>query len=148
MLAVYSLTCGSVTAQKSSEKIKAEIMETLKQWNNAGKNANLDQIMALYDNTDNIFMAGSDSGEIFKGKDQIKGWLALLLKNNSFSWEMNRIDIDYNGKTAWVFVDGAMIVTNSKGKSRRTPYRFIGVLVNKNGNWKWRLFNGSVPQGH
>ena len=95
LLAVYSLTCGSVTAQKSSEKIKAEIMETLKQWNNAGKNANLDQIMALYDNTDNIFMAGSDSGEIFKGKDQIKGWLALLLKNNSFSWEMNRIDIDY-----------------------------------------------------
>jgi hypothetical protein len=50
--------------------------------------------MLLFDNSDNIMLIGSDSGEVYKGKEQIKGWLNLLFKNAGFSSEMNRIDID------------------------------------------------------
>jgi hypothetical protein len=59
---------------------------------------------------------------------------------------MNRIDIDCNGKTAWVFIDGKMIVDFHKGGRKVTPYRFTGIMVKKKGVWKWRLFDGSVPQ--
>jgi hypothetical protein len=59
---------------------------------------------------------------------------------------MNQINIDNNGKTAWVFVNGKMIVNFHKGGQRITPYRFAGIMVKKNGNWKWRLFDGSVPE--
>jgi len=59
---------------------------------------------------------------------------------------MNRVDIDCNNKTVWVFVDGKMIVDFHKGGKKVTPYRFTGIMVKNKGVWKWRLFDGSVPQ--
>jgi len=61
---------------------------------------------------------------------------------------MNRVDKDYNRNTAWVFMDGSMLVTIDKGKSSKFPYRFTGILVKVKNNWKWRLFDGAVPGGH
>jgi ketosteroid isomerase-like protein len=143
---LLSIMFSSVSAQKSSEKIKNEITETLKIWNTACKNANLDQVLALMDNTAEIMVVGSADGEINKGKDEVKKWVSQIFGFAGFSWEMNRIDIDSNGNTAWVFVDGKMIVDFHKGGQKVTPYRFSGILVKKNGTWKWRLFDGSVPQ--
>ncbi len=146
-LILFSITVNALLAQQSSEKVKREITKTLETWNNAGKKANIDQVMALFDTSANIILVGSDSGEIFIGKNQAKEWLTQLFSFGSFSWEMNRIDIDNNGKTAWVFVDGKMIVNFHKGGKKITPYRFTGIMVKKKGEWKWRLFDGSVPKG-
>ncbi len=137
--------CLPTSAQNKSEKVNAEISEVLNLWNSAAKNSNTDQALSLFDETDNIMLVGSDSGEVFKGKDQIRGWLNRLFKHNSFSWEMNRIDIDSFENTAWVFMDGFMVVSNDKGKTRKVPYRFTGIMVKKDNTWKWRLFNGSAP---
>jgi hypothetical protein len=104
--------------------------------------------MELFDISPGIMVIGSDSGEIFKGKEQIENWLSMLFKHNSFSREMNRIDIDYYRKTAWVFIDGNMVVANDNGKTFINPYRFSGVLVKHKYQWKWKLFDGSVPGGH
>ena len=136
----------SLKAQTSAELVHKGISETLQLWNTAATNANVDQAMSLFDNTDNIMLIGSDSGEIYKGKDQIKGWLNKIFKYAGFSWEMKRIDIDYSGKTAWVFVDGTMIVKIHQGKTIRKPYRFSGIMVKKNNKWKWRFFDGSEPK--
>jgi ketosteroid isomerase-like protein len=143
---VLLVTVNSLSAQKSSEKVNNEIAETLKIWNTACKNANLDQVMSMLDITDGLMVVGSDNGEINKGKDEVKAWLSKIFGFAGFSWEMTRVDIDSNGKTAWVFMDGKMIVDFHKGGQKVTPYRFAGVLVKKNGVWKWRLFDGSVPQ--
>jgi ketosteroid isomerase-like protein len=145
-LIVFLVLSNAVSAQKCSEKFKTEITKTLETWNTACKNANLEQVMSMFDNTENIMVVGSDKGEISKGKEEIINWVGKLFKNAGFSWEMNRIDIDNNGKTAWVFVDGKMIVNFHKGGQRITPYRFTGIMVKKNGAWKWRLFDGSVPE--
>jgi len=146
LVILFSVTVNSLLAQKSSEKLKIEITKTIEQWNNSAKTANLDQFMMLFDNSESIMLVGSANGEISKGKDEIKAWLSQLYGFAGFSWEMNRIDIDCNGKTAWVFVDGKMIVNFHKGGTKITPYRFTGIMVKKKGVWKWRLFNGSVPQ--
>ena len=146
ILIVFLILSNVATAQKCSEKVKSEITKTLETWNTACKNANLEQVMSMFDDTDNIMVVGSDKGEISKGKEEINKWVGQLFKNAGFSWEMNRIDIDNNGKTAWVFVDGKMIVNFHKGGQRITPYRFTGIMVKKNGVWKWRLFDGSVPE--
>ena len=135
-----------VTAQKTSDKVKSEITKSLEIWNNAAKTANLEQALALFDNSTDIMLVGSANGEVAKGKDQAKEWLSQIFGFAGFSWEMNRIDIDSNGKTAWVFMDGKMIVKFHKGGTKITPYRFTGILVKKKGEWKWRLFDGSVPQ--
>jgi len=133
-------------AQTKENKTNAEIQNVLKKWNDAAKKANLEEFMSLYDDNPNAVLVGSAKGEIFIGKAQIKSWLTQLFKNNTFQWEMNKIHIDSSQNTAWTFVDGAMIVTNKEGKEFRTPYRFTGILVKKNKDWKWRLFNGSVPE--
>jgi hypothetical protein len=103
--------------------------------------------MNLFDDKDSVMLVASDVDEIFKGKEQISKWLGMLFKNNLFHWDMKRIDIDSYKKTAWVFVDGAMIVTGKKGNQFSVPYRFSGVLVKRNGVWKLRLFDGSIPRG-
>jgi ketosteroid isomerase-like protein len=146
LVILLSATASSISAQKSSEKVKNEIAEALKIWNTACKNAKLDQVMSMLDNTDGLMVVGSANGEINKGQEEVKAWLGQLFGFAGFSWEMDRIDIDSNGKTAWVFVDGKMIVNFKKGGTKVTPYRFTGILVKKKGAWKWRLFDGSVPQ--
>jgi ketosteroid isomerase-like protein len=134
--------------QTSDAVIKKEIMASLELWNKTAKNSDLVHFMELFDNTPDIMLVGSDSGEVFKGRDQIETWLKMLLAHRSFSWEMSRLDIDHNGNTAWVFMDGSMIVTNDKGNTSKFPYRFTGIMVKIKNSWKWRLFNGSVPGGH
>jgi ketosteroid isomerase-like protein len=146
-LILFSALYTSLSAQKSSDKIKNEITEALKIWNAAAKNANVDQCLSLFDNSDNIMLVGSDKGEINKGKEQINEWLTKIFGVANFCWDMDRIDIDYKDNTAWVFVEGTMIVEFQKGGSKRTPYRFTGIMVKKKGKWKWRLFNGSIPIG-
>lgn len=145
-LILFLAVSNAATAQKCSEKVKSEITKTLETWNNSCKNGNLEEVMSMFDDSDNIMVVGSDKGEISKGKDEISKWLGQLFGFAGFSWEMNRIDTDNNGKTAWVFMDGKMIVNFHKGGQRITPYRFTGIMVKKNGIWKWRLFNGSVPE--
>ena len=143
---ILSLTVPSVSAQKSSEKVKSEIKKALELWNTTAKTANLEKSLSLFDSSDEIMLVGSAGGEINKGKEEIRKWLGQIYGFAGFSWEMNKVDIDYNGKTAWVFVDGKMIVNFHKGGQKITPYRFTGILVKKKGVWKWRLFDGSVPQ--
>ena len=146
LVILLSVSVNSLAAQKSSEKVKSEITETLKIWNAACKNAKLDQVMSMLDNSEGLMVVGSADGEINKGPDEARKWVSQIFGFAGFSWEMTRIDIDSNGKTAWVFMDGKMIVDFHKGGQKVTPYRFAGILVKKKGAWKWRLFDGSVPQ--
>lgn len=143
----FCVILGSAPAQNSSDIVKSEISETLNLFNNAAQNANTDQMMSLFDDSENIMFIGSDSAEIWKGKEQIKGHLNSIFPKESVSLEMTRIDIDYNGNTAWVFVDGAIIISTTTGEKIKAPYRFSGVMVKKYNKWKWRLFNGSNPGG-
>jgi uncharacterized protein (TIGR02246 family) len=143
----FSIIINPVWSQHSPDRIKNEIAEALKLFNTAAQNANTDQMMSLFDNSENIMFVGSDSAEIWKGREQIKGHLNSIFPNESVSLEMNRVDIDYNENTAWVVVDGAIIITPRTGEKMKAPYRFTGILVKKHNNWKWRVFNGSGPAG-
>lgn len=133
--------------QVKEDKTKTEITDALRVWNETAHKSDLAGFMNLFDDTENIMLVGSDSGEIYKGKAEISKWLGGLFRNNSFIWEMKRVDIDSYKKTAWVFVDGAMVVTSRKGNQFTVPYRFSGVLVKRKDGWKWRIFNGSIPRG-
>ncbi len=140
---VVSVLSGTIRAQVLSDNVKGEITKTLELWNSTAKNSDLEKFMTFFDDSENTLMVGSDSGEVFKGKEEIRGWLSQLFGFASFSWEMNRVDIDYNENTAWVFIDGKMVIESKSGKIRKAPYRFTGIMIKKGDLWKWRLFNGS-----
>jgi len=157
---IFTLICFLISASgyphtdKSDKKqgkdaaITKEITASLELWNNSARNRDVNHFMELFDNNEAILAVGSDSGEVFKGREQIENWMKTLFARRGFSWDMKRVDIDHNGNTAWVFMDGYMIVTNDKEKTVKFPYRFTGILVKVKNTWKWRLFDGSVPGGH
>jgi len=63
---------NSLTAQILTDNVKGEITKALELWNATAKNSNVDQAISLFDDSENILLVGSDSGEVFKGKNQIK----------------------------------------------------------------------------
>ncbi len=147
-VSAYSQTGKTDKKLEAEEAFKKEITSALELWNTMAKNRDVNHFMDLFDENADIIVVGSDSGEVFKGRNQIETWMKMLFAHRSFSWDMNRVDIHHNGNTAWVFMDGNMIVSNDKGKTVKFPYRFTGILVKVKNTWKWRLFDGSVPGGH
>jgi ketosteroid isomerase-like protein len=132
----------------SPESVKAEVRLALQKWNDAAGRGDLAACMSQFDDTADIQLVGSDRGEVFRGRVEIETWLGKLMARNRFGWQMDRVDIDSSGDTAWAFVEGTMTVRDREGKVRATtPYRFTGVLVKRGDGWGWRLFHGSVPAG-
>ncbi len=126
--------------------VKAEVRLALQRWSDLAGAGDLAAFMAQFDEGADLLVVGSDKGEVFQGRAAIEGWLGKLLAGNRFGWQMDRVDIDVNGDTAWAFVDGSMTVRAPGGKVRfTTPYRFTAVLVKRGDRWAWRLFHGSVP---
>jgi len=142
-IACIALQTASAREVASSEEIHA----ALNKWNETANRADLEGFMELFDDSDSVILVGSDRNEIYRGKTEIRAWLAQLFKHNRFSWDLSHADIDPNGNTAWAFVDGTMTVTEDTGAVKKTPYRFSGVLIKRGHDWKWRLFNGSIPAG-
>jgi uncharacterized protein (TIGR02246 family) len=124
----------------------AEVRGALARWNDAASRGDLRAMLAQFDDSPDVLLVGSDKGEVFRGREAIEAWLSRIFKGNRFSWRMDRVDVGDSGDVAWVFVEGAMIVTDKEGKPRgSTPYRFSGVLVRRDGGWAWRQWHGSIP---
>ena len=135
-----------VVPARSAETVEVEVRRALAQFNDAAAAGDVKGCLALFEDRADILLVGSDKGEVFKGPAAMEGWLAALLRNNRFSWEMDRVDISHHGDTAWAFVEGRMVVKDPAGKLRfKAPYRFSAVLVRRGDGWAWRLFHGSAP---
>lgn len=130
--------------------VAAEIRAALDRFNAASARGDLAAVLAGFDDRADILVVGSDKGEVYQGRAAMAGWLGKLYQGTGFGWQMDRVDLGHHGDTAWVFVEGRMVLRDlASGKVRgTTPYRFTGVLVKQGGAWTWRLFHGSVPGGH
>jgi ketosteroid isomerase-like protein len=145
---LFSRSAHAQTVLATADRTRGEITEALTLWNTAAKKGSSEDVMALFDTSPaGILLVGSDKGEVYKGTAEVRRWLGMLFAHAGFSWEMDRVDIDASGATAWVFVEGSMVVRWDTGQTRKSPYRFTGFLVKKEDGWRWRLFNGSSPNG-
>ena len=143
---VFGGQAPEAAPQRSNEMVIAEVRRALGQFDAAAAAGDVKGCLALFEDRADILLVGSDKGEVFKGPAAMEGWLTALLRNNRFSWEMDRVDISHHGDTAWAFVEGRMVVKDPAGKLRfKAPYRFSAVLVRRGDGWAWRLFHGSTP---
>lgn len=143
ILILLSVFGNSVLAGDSEAKIKSEIADTLKVWNTATKTANLEQTMVLFDDSEEIMLVGS--AEASKGKDQIRTRLGQLYGFAGFSWEMTRVNIDNYGTTAWVFMEGKMIVDFIR-KAKKSHLNGFLEFWSRKGRPEMRVFDGSVAE--
>jgi ketosteroid isomerase-like protein len=143
---------SGVIRQKVSTKHHVDpdsaIRKSLNRLNEVLATKDLQTVMSLYDNSDDIIVVGSDSGEVFIGKERVQEFMKVIISMPfTFSFDMDQISINHNKNIAWVFVDGKMVHTRSNGKVSKVPYRIMAVMVKKSDDWKWKVFSGSIPRG-
>jgi ketosteroid isomerase-like protein len=127
---------GARPSRQPPAEVKSEVRQALQRWNDLAGAGDLAAFMSQFDDGADLLVVGSDKGEVFQGRAAIEGWLGKLLAGNRFGWQMDRVDIDANGDTAWAFVEGSMTVRALSGKVRgTTPYRFTAVLVKRGDRW-------------
>jgi len=130
-----------------AQDYKTAIKKVLDTWNDVAKKRDTDAFMHQFDNSDDIILVGSDSAEISMGRTDIKKFIGSLFAQFSFQWDYQSLTITGNENTAWAFTDGHMSVTDNYGKTLVTPYRFTAIFVKRGKEWKWKLYNGSIPKG-
>jgi ketosteroid isomerase-like protein len=126
----------------------SEIRAGLNRLNAALATKDLATVMSVYDNADDIAVVGSDSGEVFIGKERVVVFMKMILSMPFvFSFEMDDALINHDQNTAWAFVDSHMVHTRANGRVTSIPYRIMAVLVKRGSEWKWKVFSGSIPRG-
>jgi ketosteroid isomerase-like protein len=136
-------TPGSALAATADDVAIRAGLDTL---NAAMARRDVPAVMALFDDNDDILLVGSDTGEVFHGRSAVAGFIkALCGLPFVFSFEMPDVTTRRTGRSAWVFVDGAMVHSRDNGKVTRSPYRFSVAMVQRGRAWRWQVFHGSVP---
>ena len=124
------------------------IRKSLYRLNEMCATKDVQKMMSLFDDSEDIIVVGSDSGEVFIGKKQVQSFMSFLCKMPFvFSFDLNMVSINHNKNTAWVFVDGKMVHTKGNIITARIPYRITAVMVKRGSDWKWKIFSGSIPRG-
>jgi ketosteroid isomerase-like protein len=97
-----------------------------------------DAALALFAEDDDVYFAGSEVGEVARGRTELEAmlrWLATLDETLRFVW--TEIDVRSEGDVAWVAADGTL---------NGGPYRALGVLVRRGELWRWHTHHGSEPR--
>jgi uncharacterized protein (TIGR02246 family) len=143
-------TPGPGATGPSASQDRDGIRATLAALNSSCAARDLDAFMALFDDGDDILMVGSDTGEVFRGREAVREFMNRLFGLPFvFSFDLKEVVTRQDRDFAWVFVDGNMVHSVDRGaaagKVSQKPYRFSIAMVRKEGRWRWQLFNGSVP---
>jgi ketosteroid isomerase-like protein len=151
ILGLLTLSCVSralgETGKESSLKDNQEIRKTVEALNTASTHRDVAATMALFDDTDDVMLVGSDVGEVFKGREILSARLKeIYALPFVLSFDMPNVTVHVEARTAWIFGEGAAIIDEGAGKISRTPYRFTIFLVKRGEGWKWQVFSGSVPR--
>jgi len=133
---------------KDSVDINSEIRKGLDRLNEVLATKDLKTVMSIYDDSNDIIVIGSDSGEVFIGKERVQEFMKVIVSMPFiFSFDMDNVIINHDNNNAWVFVDGKMVHTRSDWKVSKIPYRIMAVMVKQGDDWKWKVFSGSIPRG-
>jgi ketosteroid isomerase-like protein len=123
------------------------IVASLNAMNDVCARRDVGAFMALFEDSDDIALIGSDAGEVFRGRKAVAGFIGTLFALPfTFSFQMPDPVIRQRGDMAWVFVDGSMLHNRADGSLRKVPYRITAVMVRQGEVWRWQVFSGSSPR--
>lgn len=94
---------------------------------------------------EDTLLIGSEPGERAQGPAQIEDFFeALYARPEALSFSWREVDVSVRGDVAWIHAEGELVLMGDSSETRR-PYRLAGVLEPHEGDWKWRLFQGTQP---
>ena len=104
----------------------------------------LEETLAAFSGDTDCKVIGSEVSEEALGPSTLRSFfVGMFVRPSTFAvtWRIRRASI--NGDTAWFSaeVDARMSTSDRKG-----PYRMTGVLVRRQGQWLWQLYQGGEPR--
>lgn len=128
----------------SDIEIRSRVVEVLKRFNDLVSARDF-QVLAEFAPRDQVLLIGSEAGEIASGRGEIESFFKrVFAKEQTYSWDWDRIDVSHADNLAWFFADG-WVVCSTATEVRRMPYRVTGVLERYGDRWLWRQYHGSEP---
>jgi len=147
LVGLITVCSAQAVAASQTPAVEIDVRKTLERFSELSSRGDVQLFLAQFDPEADIMMVGSASTEVFRGRAALEPWLTQVFSEVRISFQMDRVDINSNGETAWAFAEGLETVRDLAGKLVSVkPYRFSAVLVKKGDVWMWRLFHGSVPE--
>jgi ketosteroid isomerase-like protein len=125
---------------------EAEILSILDRTSDRFVARDVGGVLELFAPGDDVRLAGSEVGEVARGRNDIRRVLAdLFSRPEAYSFEWDGHDVSVADDVAWVFAEGSLVVHKDDGAVERVPYRMSGVLQHVGERWLWRMFVSSEP---
>jgi uncharacterized protein (TIGR02246 family) len=112
----------------------------------AWESGDVEAILDCFD-PDLVFF-GSGDGEEAVGRDGLRTLLGLLaprIEGGRFTIEWDSLRADRLGDVAVISGIGRIRSSGTLSRFDRTPYRLTGVIVERDGRWRWKVYHGSEP---
>jgi ketosteroid isomerase-like protein len=126
------------------DDVKSQVCEILERFNELVSTRDLD-VLAEFAPGGEVLLVGSETGEVASGRQELEAFFRrVFARENTFSWEWDRLEVSHQGEVAWFFAEG-QVVLSKPNEQRKSPYRISGVLQSRGGRWLWRQYHGSEP---
>ena len=145
-LLIMMIACTESGRDIPTKNTETAIQKNLLQMSAYAEKKEIDSFLAMFDDSENILLVGSDSSEIRSGKNEISGLVKeVMSKPYRIHWDFTDSKIYSSQNVAWAFSNKNIILEFDSGEKTISPYRLTTVWIKKGDQWKIRLFNGSVP---
>jgi uncharacterized protein (TIGR02246 family) len=130
---------------KADPAAERALQAALDEFNSAWAARDLEGLLSLFAEDEDVVLLGSDQRETAHGREELSRLLGYFFEQPIvYSWEWDRREVFAVDRLAWVVTEGT-IVEVGPDEELRVPYRFTGVLQERDDRWVWVLFHGSVP---
>ncbi|HNC23708.1 MAG TPA: nuclear transport factor 2 family protein [Opitutaceae bacterium] len=149
LFGLFAMGCATVApTPEAKAREEAAVRSTLTRMNEVLAKRDKAGFMALFDDSDEIMIIGSDVGEVCKGRKGVEGFIKWIYSQKfTFAFDLKEVAVHQEGDFAWVYEDGNMLHVRTDGKVTKIPYRFALTMVKRGDQWRWQLFHGSIPRG-
>ena len=124
--------------ERTSREIRALIDATYEAMSTPGSN------VAEIFGADDIAIAGSGQGELWRGPDEVVG-AATVVSSLGFRWAAEQVTVWRRDEVAWAQILGSVRVVREGGEEL-VSYWTTGVFGLDEGGWRWLYWGGSEPQ--
>ena len=125
--------------------VRDEVLSKLSALDACVRRGDLVETLALFVHDAEVLLLGSEAGELARGTAALTEFFtSLFALPVRLGWVWHQSDVAALGDVAWLCAQGVVCVRHGAEDTQR-PYRVTGVLVRRDGEWRWAQFHGSEP---
>lgn len=122
-----------------------DITEVLRELARAITGGTVDDVLALFWQSEQVMVIGSEQGESAFGHAALAAlWARVLSRGQRYRWQWYDERVVRAGGVAWLSASATVVVEGAE-RERDVPYRATLVLILIDGQWLIAQYHGSEP---